>query len=268
MLKALIYFLFTAVWTAILLPLALLSMLLRWDGGASIWWARHAWSPALLAFGGVKLEVIGQENVDPHRATIYAANHQSAVDIPALFMAIPSNVRYVAKRQLGLVPFFGWYLHLARYPLIDRSNRARAIASLEKAGQQIRDGISIIVYPEGTRSADGTVLPFKKGPFALALKARVPICPVTIIGSDYVMPKNSWNARSGTVKVVIGKPIDISSYADSERERLAHDVRQIIIEQSLAHGGKGGDVEDAVADPGVEGLGKRHDHRSMQRRAS
>ncbi|MGZ3461163.1 MAG: lysophospholipid acyltransferase family protein, partial [Archangium sp.] len=109
--------------------------------------------------------------------------------------------------------------------------------------------------PEGTRSGDGRVLPFKKGPFALALKARVPVVPITIEGSGKVMPKNSWNIQPGPVYVKIGKPIDTTAFAEDDRVGLARAVRDVIIAQSLELGGKGGDPERAVAAAGVEGDG-------------
>ncbi|MDQ3265253.1 MAG: 1-acyl-sn-glycerol-3-phosphate acyltransferase [Myxococcota bacterium] len=252
MLRAFYYFFFSALWTVVLMPVATLSMLLTWNVGTSIWWARKVWSPGLLKLGGVTLTVEGQENVDPTRPAIYISNHQSAADIPALFMALPVDVRYVAKKQLQYVPFLGWYLLLARYPLVDRGNRTKAIASLKKAAQQIRGGVSIIAYAEGTRSADGSVLPFKKGPFALALEARVPVVPVTIEGAQKLMPKGSWRVHPQAVKVKIGKPIDLSGYGDDERERLAQDVRAVVVRQSLELGGLGASAEPAQLGSGEQ----------------
>jgi len=254
-LKAVFHLLFAAVWTAVLALTACLAILVRWDSGAAIWWARHVWSPGMMWIGGIDIEVSGRENVDPKRPTIYAVNHASSIDIPVSFIALPVNFRYVAKSQLRWVPILGWTLWIAKFVFVDRSNRAKAIASLEAAGRRIRNGISIVVHPEGTRSANGRILPFKKGPFALALKARVPICPVTIEGSARIMPKNSWFISSGKVKVKIGAPIDVTEYGEHERERLAHDVRAVIIRQSIELGGLGGDVDDAVAAAGVEGVG-------------
>jgi 1-acyl-sn-glycerol-3-phosphate acyltransferase len=224
-------------------------------GDASIWICRHLWSPILLWAGGARLVVHGQENVDPKRPTIYVSNHQSTLDIPAHFVTVPVNFRYVAKSQLLWVPFIGWYLWLAGHILVNRSNRTAAIESLKRAGQQIRNGTSIFLYPEGTRSPDGRILPFKKGPFALALEARVPICPVTIEGTGAIMPKNSWNIVPGPIHVKFGKPIDTTGFAADDREGLARVVRDVIIAQSLELGGKGGDPEAAVAAPGLEGIG-------------
>lgn len=255
-------------WICVLMPLVLLSMLFRWDTGASIWIARKLWSPVLLWAGGAQLEVSGAENIDTSRPGIFAANHQSTIDIPALFMALPLNLRFVAKKQLQYVPVLGWYMTLAKFVFIDRSRSGKAIPSLDAAARLIRSGVSIIMFAEGTRSEDGSILPFKKGPFALALKAGVPVYPVTIEGSGKLMPKNSWVITPGPIRVVIGKPLDASLYGESERERLLRDVRAVMIAQSLALGGKGGDAEDAVALQGVEGMGRGPASRSRQRAES
>jgi 1-acyl-sn-glycerol-3-phosphate acyltransferase len=243
-------------WTAVLFPLTFISVLLTFGGNASVWIARELWSPVLLWAGGARLVVHGRENVDPNRPTIYVGNHQSTLDIPAHFLAVPVPFRYVAKSQLGWVPFIGWYLWVAGHIFVNRSNRQAAIDSLQRAGEKIRGGKSIFLYPEGTRSPDGSILPFKKGPFALALAARVPICPVTIEGTGKIMPKNSWNIVPGPVHVKIGKPIDTTGFAANDREGLARVVREAIIAQSLELGGKGGDPEDAIAASGYEGIGR------------
>ncbi|MFP2933244.1 lysophospholipid acyltransferase family protein [Pyxidicoccus sp. 3LG] len=243
-------------WTLVSFPLAILAMVLTLNPANSVWVARRIWSPVLLWAGGGKLEVIGAENVDPKRPTIYVGNHQSTIDIPAHFMAVPVPFRYVAKSQLKWVPLIGWYLALAGHVFVNRTNRSKAIASLDAAAAKIRGGVSIFLYPEGTRSTDGRVLPFKKGPFALALKSRVPVCPVTIEGSGNLMPKSTWNITPGPIRVKIGKPIDTTAFAENDREGLARAVREVIIADSLAMGGKGGDVNDAVADAGVEGVSK------------
>jgi len=240
-------------WSAFLFPFTALTALVL-GGDATVWICRHLWSPVLLWAGGARLVVHGQENVDAKRPTIYVSNHQSTLDIPAHFVTVPVAFRYVAKSQLGWVPFIGWYLWLAGHIFVDRSNRQAAITSLQRAGRKIRGGTSIFLYPEGTRSPDGRILPFKKGPFALALEARVPICPVTIEGTGSIMPKNSWNIVPGPVHVKIGKPIDTTPFAASDREGLARAVREVIIAQSLELGGKGGDLEDAVAAAGHEGF--------------
>lgn len=253
MLRNLFCIVVTAVATALLFPVAVLAMIVTLDPGKSVWVARRLWSPILIRTGGAKLIVSGQENVDPNRPTIYVANHQSTLDIPVGFVAVPVNFRYIAKHQLQYVPLIGWYLWICGHIFVNRSRRDKAIASLDEAARKIRAGTSVFLYPEGTRSDDGRVLPFKKGPFALALKSRVPVVPITIEGSGSVMPKNSWNIKPGLVHVKIGKPIDTTGFAEDDREGLAKAVRDVIIAQSLELGGKGGDPERVTAAAGVEG---------------
>ena len=155
------------------------------------------------------LEVAALENVDPKSRTIFVSNHQSTIDIPVLFVALPVDVRFVAKKALKYVPFLGWYMTLARFVFVDRGNHRDAVASLDDGGARRSAGASASSsFPEGTRSDDRRVLPFKKGPFALALKAGVPVVPVTIEGSGKLMPKNSWNITPGPIRVQVGKPID------------------------------------------------------------
>jgi 1-acyl-sn-glycerol-3-phosphate acyltransferase len=256
MFRPLAYYTAVALWTALLFPVAVLSLLVSWDGSLSIRIARGPWARGLLRIGGISLHVHGEENVDPARPTIYVANHQSTADIPALFAALPVNFRVVAKSQLRWVPFVGQYLWLARHIFIDRGNSRRAIASLDRAAAQVRSGTSLIMYAEGSRSADLTVLPFKKGPFTLAVRAGVAVCPVTIEGSGRAMPKNSWQIHPGPIHVMIGAPMDASAYGMARRDELIRDARNVIIDQSLVLGGRGGNREDAIAAQGYEGIGR------------
>lgn len=240
----------------VLFPVACVAMLIRLDPAVSLWIARRGWAPLLLWAGGARLVVEGEENVDPRRPTIYASNHQSTIDIPVLLQALPINLRFIAKSQLQWVPIVGWYLWLAGHIFVDRANTRRAIGSLERAARRVQSGISIIVFPEGTRSPDGRVRPFKRGPFALALKAGAPICPITIEGSGKLMPKNSWNITPGTIRVKIGRPIASTDFHPEDREALARAVRSEIITQSLEMGGLGGNPEETVATRGLEGVAR------------
>ncbi|MBX5483190.1 MAG: 1-acyl-sn-glycerol-3-phosphate acyltransferase [Myxococcaceae bacterium] len=246
-----------ATWITLLFPFAVIAMIFQPRSGA-VWMARLIWAPFLVYMSRAKLIVEGREHVDPKRPTIYVSNHQSTFDIPVLFVSLPVNFRFVAKQALRWVPVLGWYLWIGGHILIDRSNRHAAIRTLDRAAEKIRGGTSILIFPEGTRSPDGRILPFKKGPFALALKAGVAICPVTIEGTARLMPKNSWKIRlGGTIRVKIGAPIDASTYGPEERDRLMRDVRDAIIRQSLELGGAGGDREDVVAAVGREGVGMK-----------
>jgi 1-acyl-sn-glycerol-3-phosphate acyltransferase len=225
-------------------------MLVTFSGDFSLWLARRMWSPAALWLAGVRLEVVRDRPL-PEGPAIYASNHESALDVWLLLKAIPRNVRFIAKQELFRIPLFGWYLALARFIAVDRRDHARAVASLHRAGAIIRSGISVIVFPEGTRSADGTVQPFKKGPFVVAMEAGVPIVPIAIVGAARLNPKHRLEVSPGTVSVVFGEPVDPRSFSD--RAQLLREVRRRIIAQHVALGGRGGDLEDAVAPQGREG---------------
>lgn len=249
MLRKLFLMFVAASHTLLMVPIACIAMLVTWNTSTSIWIARRLWAPVLLKAGGARLEVLGVENVDPRRPTIYVSNHQSTIDIPALLLAIPVDLRFVVKEELKYVPVLGWYLKVAKFIFVDRKNSARAIQSLTAASKRIRKGISIIIYAEGTRSNDGRMLPFKKGPFALALQAGVAICPVTVEGSGKIMPKNSWDVVPGVIRIKIGAPLDPSRFGPNDREGLTRAVRDIMIAQSLELGGLGGArSENAASD--------------------
>jgi 1-acyl-sn-glycerol-3-phosphate acyltransferase len=255
MIRNLFCVLVAIVWTMVCFPLAALAIIVTFNASNSMYVVQRLWSPVLLWAGGAKLVVDGLENIPRGTPHIYVSNHQSTIDIPTLFMALGVDFRFAAKKSLKYVPMLGWYMSLAKFPFIDRSNHRDAVASLDKGGAQIRSGVNIVMFPEGTRSDDQRVLPFKKGPFALATKAGVGVVPVTIEGSGRLMPKNSWNITPGVIHVRVGKPIDPAPFNEN-REALMVAVRDVIIEQSLAMGGKGGDKQNAVAAKGLEGIGR------------
>lgn len=245
-----------AVWTAVLAVVAIALMLLTWSRDSSMVVARRIWSPGLLWIGGVRLEIQGGDQIDWSKPHIFAMNHQSAVDIPVGFIALRCNLRFVAKKTLAYVPFLGWYMAVARFIFVDRSSRVAAIASLKKAGERIRDGSSILAFPEGTRTRDGSIRPFKKGVFVVALEARVPIVPVAIEGAARVLPADGFKVRPGVIKVAIGAPISTTEYTVEQRGVLVHKVRDAIIDLNVRLGGPGGDKQDAIAEqrsrPGPE----------------
>jgi 1-acyl-sn-glycerol-3-phosphate acyltransferase len=227
-------------------------MLVTRSGDFSIWLARRLWSPSALCVAGVKADVRTPHGF-PEGPAIYASNHESALDVWLLFCAIPRNVRFIAKRELFRIPIFGWYLALARFISVDRRDRAQAVAALRRAGRIIREGTSLIVFPEGTRSVDGTVHPFKKGPFVVAMEAGVPVVPVAISGVAALNPKGRLEIHPGTARVLVGEPVMPRDFPD--KTALLREVRRRIIAQHQAIGGLGGDLERAVAAPGMEGRG-------------
>ena len=188
------------------------------------------WSRSILAGSRVRVLVKNLSNIDPSRSYIYMSNHQSAFDIPVLLAYLPVQFKWLAKAELFKIPLFGFAMRRAGYISIDRSNLKSAISSLKKAAETIKKGVSVIIFPEGTRSRDGKISPFKKGGFVLAVEAGVPVVPVIIHGTRSIMSKNRLRIRPGQVVLEIGKPIETSQYSRKNRDDLLKRVRQIIIE--------------------------------------
>jgi 1-acyl-sn-glycerol-3-phosphate acyltransferase len=189
----------------------------------------NLWARMLLWLTSTSVEVIGRENVRIDRPHIFMANHQSDFDILIVLAHIPGQFRWIAKKELFKIPIFGKAMRNAGYIEIDRQNHERALKSLDEAAQKIREGKSVVTFPEGTRSKDGTVRPFKQGMFHLAIKAGVPIIPISIIGAKEIMPKRSLNVKPGKITMVIGQPVDVSAYTVETRGELIERVRNIII---------------------------------------
>jgi 1-acyl-sn-glycerol-3-phosphate acyltransferase len=242
-----------AAYTAVSMPafflLQLPVMALTGSGDFSIWLARRAWGPMGLWLAGVRVEVV-QLAPPPEGPAIFASNHESILDPWALFMAIPRSLRFVAKAELFRIPIFGWYLRLARFVSVDRKNHTRAVAALKAAGQVVRSGTSLIVFPEGTRSVDGRVHAFKKGPFVLAEEAQVPVVPVTVVGAAALVRKGRMEVTPGTIRIAIGPAVLPSDHPD--KNELLREVRRRVIAQHRALGGAGGRDED-VERAGFEG---------------
>jgi 1-acyl-sn-glycerol-3-phosphate acyltransferase len=233
--------------------LSLPEILLRRTGHLAIWFARFAWSPSILWLAGVKVEVARRPSL-PDGPLVFACNHESALDILALLSVLPRAVRFVAKRELFDIPIFGWYMRIGGHIEVDRQHHAQAVTSLKAAGRTIRAGTSLIVFPEGTRSKDGHIHPFKKGPFVVAMEAGVPVVPVAISGAGRITPKKQIAVWPGTIRIALADPVDPRACAD--RTALLTEVRRRVIEMHRSIGGEGGDPLDAVAAPGVEGSSK------------
>lgn len=186
------------------------------------------WARLGLLISGVQLVISGQENIPAEGAVIYMPNHQSAFDILVLFAGLPGQFRWLAKEELFKIPMFGLYMKACGYVAIDRSNRNKALQSMKTAARRIHDGTSVVIFPEGTRSVDGRLLPFKKGGFMLALQAEVPIVPVAIDGSWKIQPKNSRRVTPGTIRVTIGAPVPTEGRTTADRDTLMAEVLQPI----------------------------------------
>lgn len=166
------------------------------------------WSRVLFSAAGARLTVSGLENIPRGRPVVFASNHASQFDIPALYLALNVQFRFLVKKELFRIPLFGTAMLKAGYIPIDRSGGRAAVLSIRKAAEKIRSGTSVVVFPEGTRSVDGRLGPFKPGGMQLAIQAGCPIVPVAISGSYKVLPKGSLKVRPGSIKVAVGRSMD------------------------------------------------------------
>lgn len=174
-----------------------------------------------LRIGGIRVRAEGLENIPPG-VCIFVANHTSNADPPAVVGAIPRRVALLGKKEVFRVPILARALLLAAFVPVDRSNREGAMASVEKALEHLRAGVSFLIFPEGTRSPDGRLRPFKKGTFVIAIRARVSVVPVSVVGSHHVMHKGELRLRPGEVLVRFHPAIDASQYTlDRKEEFLA-----------------------------------------------
>jgi 1-acyl-sn-glycerol-3-phosphate acyltransferase len=211
---------------------AMSSVLLGWIGprGNMMFRLSRPWSRGLLASSGVRLDAEFEVPLDPERSYVYLANHQSYFDIPALMPVAPGQVRFAAKRSLFRIPVFGWSLWVGGFIPIDREEPSKATQAFSAAAERVRQGASVLFFPEGTRSADGKLAPFQRGGFLIALKAGLPIVPVGIEGARQVMPRGRVWVTPGRITVRFGTPLDCAAYGVKGRGRLMADVRRKVAE--------------------------------------
>jgi len=195
------------------------------EGGDFAHLVGRFWAKSIVCVSRVKVSVRGLEHIDPSATYVYMANHQSMFDILALLGYLPVQFRWLAKMELFQIPVFGYSMARVGYISIDRSNRRSAYKSLQEAAQKIAQGVSVMVFPEGTRSTDGQIKPFKGGGFHLAVRSGQPIVPVVIFGSHQVMPKGKLRIRRGQIILSINPPIDTTHYKRNGKEALMESVR-------------------------------------------
>jgi len=192
-------------------------------------WGASDWARDLIAAAGTPVEVEGLERIPRDQPVVYASNHSSMFDIWALAATLPGSVRFVAKQELLRVPLIGRAMVAAGHVAIDRANRARAFAAYERAAQVIRSGISAVVFPEGTRSRTGELLPFKNAPFGLAIAAQVPLVPVYVHNTFEILPKGGFRLRPRPIRLRVGEPIPTAGLTAEHRQQLADRTRAAIL---------------------------------------
>lgn len=183
----------------------------------------RGWARTVLAVCSVRVTVRGLDKVDFSRNYVYVSNHASMFDIPVILAGVPDQIRIIYKKELDVIPFFGWGLRYGSYIGIDRGRGSMAVRSLEEAVEKIRRGASVLMFAEGTRTPDGKLQPFKRGAFNLALKAGIPVVPLTVNGSFTILPKHSISVRPGNVELVLDAPIPVpeGEGKDAEMQLMA-----------------------------------------------
>ena len=192
-------------------------------------WCGRDWSRLVFWITRVKLKASGLEKLDPGTGYVFISNHLSIYDIWAILAYVPFHFRFVAKMSLFKVPFLGWHMKRIGYIPVDNRNPRKVLKSYEQAAEKIRNGVSIILYPEGGRSHDGKIADFKRGAFVLPRHAKAPIVPVTIIGSHLRLRTGSFILRPGPMEMILHDPIPWKTYSQWSLQELTHKTRAIIL---------------------------------------
>lgn len=215
------------LYTVILGSLSLMSSLFDRSGRVQHSFAR-LWSKMILGTIGAPVTVSGLESIDTSCAHVYVVNHLSAVDIPLLYMYLPFQFRILAKRELFRYPFMGWHLRRSGQIPVDLENPKKSIRSLNRAVEVLRNGMPLVIFPEGGRSEDGQLQPFMGGAFFSAIKAHVDVVPMAIIGTYEVLKMNTWHIKPRPVRLLLGHPVSTDGLTVRDTETLTAKVRQII----------------------------------------
>jgi 1-acyl-sn-glycerol-3-phosphate acyltransferase len=187
------------------------------------------WARAIMFFAGIKVEIKGLEHLDKSKSYIFMSNHQSHLDVAAWAPNIPFRIRFFVKKELINIPIFGQAIYMSRHIIIDRKNIESAKKSIEKAKDMIKKyGLSVLVFPEGTRSTTGKMGEFKKGGFVLALETGIPIVPMAVKGSFELLSPHTLKIRPGQIHLSVGKPISMHDYIMDTKQLLIDRVRNEI----------------------------------------
>jgi len=222
---------FIAVWSVLLSLWGLMISLFDKNGRNVHFYCAVPWARVILRVCGIQVNVNGLENVDPNVPRIYMTNHQSFFDIFALLASLPVNFKFILKQELMKIPFFGPAMRKAGYIGIERDDPRKAVESMKQAADRIKNGASVLIFPEGTRSPDGRLQAFKKGGFNLAVKAGCDIVPIGIKDSFRIAPKGSLRIQKGAFGLRIGRPVSLSGLGKRDIPRLMEQVRSEMLKQ-------------------------------------
>ena len=216
--------LYVLLGTVIFVPLTWITRDIR-----AIYWVARTGVRLGLRLSGVKVKLVNREDAFEHPSCVYVSNHVSNLDPPALFMVLP-RVAFVLKQELGRIPLLGYVMGLGGFIYVNRKDRDSRRMAQQEAVARLRAGIPLIIFPEGTRSRDGQLLPFRPGPFTIAIEAQVPIVPVTVHGSRRLMPKGKSTVVPGEISLVFHPPVLTEGLGPEVRGELMKRIRQTMEE--------------------------------------
>ena len=194
------------------------------------------WARWVLWSMGISYEIKGMDHLNREHQYIFMSNHESAIDVLLGLACLPYNIVFLAKKALFRIPVFGWAMQAAGMIKIDRQNREKAKQSLDQAVYKLKDSeFSTLLYPEGTRSENGEIQPFKKGGFILAIRSKLPIVPITIIGARTVLPKKSMKLHKGNIIFVIDVPIHTADLHVEDKNKLLTQCRNVMIQHKRVY---------------------------------
>ena len=215
------------LYTIVMGTLSLLSSLVDRDGQIQQWFA-VTWSKMILKTIGVPLAVRGMEKIDTTQPHLYALNHLSALDIPAVYVAMPCHFRVMAKEEIFRYPFLGWHLRRSGQVSIEREHAVASMRSLNRAAAILKGGQPLVVFPEGGRSATGQVKPFLPGVFYVAIKAGVDVVPMALVGSYELLPMETFHIKPRPLDLLVGEPVSSEGYGPRDMDKLAARVQRAV----------------------------------------
>ena len=216
-------------WTPIWATIGIIFSFFDWSGRPIAWVAKQ-WSKLLLFISGIPYTVNGLDHLDPDQQYVFTANHESAFDILLVYAALPHKLVFLAKTELKKIPFLGWAMVLGKHIFVDRKNHKAALASMDIAKDSLKKyPRSIMIFPEGTRSLDGQMKPFKRGGTVLAIETGLPVVPVAICGTFDVIKKGSFNIYPKTIGLVIGHPVPTTGLSIEDRNTVTETLRQQVV---------------------------------------
>jgi 1-acyl-sn-glycerol-3-phosphate acyltransferase len=207
-----------------------------WDkSGSQQHFIAHLWARSLLILSLSPVRLVGAEKLHLHETAVYASNHLSYYDTPVLFARLPFQFRILAKQALWKIPFIGWYLNRSGQVPVDQTTARNAVASLNRGVQTLKSGMPLVIFPEGGRSADGITKPFVSGAAYMAIKAQVPLVPVTLIGTYQLLPIHTYHLKPRPLAIIIGDPISTEGLTSRDADSLTQRLFQVITQTYFEH---------------------------------